>query len=515
MSSTTKSPLSKRAAAVLALGIATLAPDFADATPALRVEGSRFVDDKGRTVILRGVNAAGNSKVPPFRPAQKAGFFDPLPALGYNVVRLLFTWEAYEPTKGKYDVSYLDYYEKAAKAAGDAGLFVIVDFHQDAFSRASLDGCGEGFPQWAVPSNQVKATPDNGEACESWGPKMKGDMDMQAAFTAFYADTEGVRTSYLAMVESVSSRLASHPEVIGYDMLNEPWGDEVTEIGPLYEDAAKSIRKASPDAILFVSPRALTSAGNPTELVKPTFSNFVYSPHFYDASVVLFDSWSGVLPDTAFGMMDGTAAAWGVPLFLGEFGASGITVDGDKYMQTMYDHLDAHLSSSAQWVYTPDWTSTKFDGWNNENFSIVDSQSKLRSNFVYRPFPMAVAGEITAFKYEPATLPESSRVTLEWDSDSAAGETVLYAPTAVFLDTPVIEVTGEMACSIDEDQRIRCVATATGAMKLVVSTPPVGEGATDKGGCGVSRGSPSNTGLWVTLLGALGALSGWRRRARR
>jgi endoglycosylceramidase len=43
--------------------------------------------------------------------------------------------------------------------------------------------------------------------------------------------------------------------VIGYDLLNEPFGDEVTEIGPLYEDVAKRIRKHDTKGILFIEPQ--------------------------------------------------------------------------------------------------------------------------------------------------------------------------------------------------------------------------------------------------------------------
>src|SRR5690242_17133536 len=93
----------------------------------LHVEGGRFVDDKGGTVILRGVNIAGDSKVPPFRPA-KPEVFAPLPDWGLNVARLLFTWEAYEPQPGQYDDSYLAYYQSAVEAAKAKGIYVVVDF---------------------------------------------------------------------------------------------------------------------------------------------------------------------------------------------------------------------------------------------------------------------------------------------------------------------------------------------------------------------------------------------------
>src|SRR3954468_176017 len=89
----------------------------AQASTDLRVEGRNFVDSAGRAVILRGVNAAGNSKVPNFRPVMGPEFFKPLQGWGLNAVRLLFTWEAYEPTMGSYDASYLDYYTAAARAA--------------------------------------------------------------------------------------------------------------------------------------------------------------------------------------------------------------------------------------------------------------------------------------------------------------------------------------------------------------------------------------------------------------
>src|ERR1700722_13488893 len=82
------------------------------ASGALTVDGRFFRDATGGTVILRGADVGGNSKVPPFKAIDPVSQLDPLPTWGMNVIRLLFTWEAYEGVKGTYDDSgYLAYYK--------------------------------------------------------------------------------------------------------------------------------------------------------------------------------------------------------------------------------------------------------------------------------------------------------------------------------------------------------------------------------------------------------------------
>ena len=55
---------------------------------------------------------------------------------------------------------------------------------------------------------------------------------------------------------ALAETFADNPAVIAYDLLNEPFGDEVREIGPLYEDVAARIRKHDTKAILFIEPQA-------------------------------------------------------------------------------------------------------------------------------------------------------------------------------------------------------------------------------------------------------------------
>lgn len=435
---------------------------------ALHADGAFFRDDAGAVVLLRGVDVAGNSKVPPFRPIDGAAL-DPLPGWGLDVVRLLFTWEAFEPQPGQYDDGYLAWYEGIVDAAAARGLYVVVDFHQDAYSRYALGGCGEGFPSWALPPTVTPAVPDNGAACASWGQRMLGDAGLEACWDAFYADSDGARTRYLAMVGRVAAALAGRPMVIGYDLLNEPGGDEATQLAPLIADAAAAVRAADPTAMIFVSPGALTSAGNDTRLPRPTFGDFAYAPHYYDPTIFLFHAWQGSDEHDAFATMSATAAAWGAPLFVGEFGAPPSTDEVAGYLDALYAQLDLALASGAQWAFTPGWTPAARDGWNQEDFSIVDDSGALRANFRPRPYAQRIGGTPTALAVSDDADASKRTLVLAWHADAAAGDTLIYAPTAWFGGATEVTVDGDAGCARDGDT-VRCHAAA-GDARVTVAAP--------------------------------------------
>ncbi len=450
----------------------------ASAGPArLRVAGRHFVADDGRVVLLRGVNLAGDSKVPPFNPIDDPAQLDPLPSMGFNAVRLQFVWEAFEPEPGVYDDSYLARMVEVAEACGDRGLYVVVDIHQDGFSRFSSRGCGAGFPAWAVSPRAKVDAPDNDCGCRNWVAKEVTDPGFFRSSHDFFADAHGVRTRFLAMLGRIAAAFAACPAVVGYDLLNEPWGDEATELDPLHEAEAVALRARHPSAILFVAGHAATGGGMQTRLPRPRFGNFAYSPHYYLPLAVALDGWSGSTGpiDRAFANMEGKAAEWGVPLLVGEYGlAAGARCSGD-YISAVLDDLDAVLGSAAQWTYTPHWTPERLDGWNREDLSIVDDRLRPRPNFRPRPCPQKVAGEPSRFRYRAPGPPgcPPARMEFAWDGVAGLGATEVFVPSAVFPAGSALEVSPDgIECVRDEARQLLLVRVPGDGPARVTLTAP-------------------------------------------
>jgi endoglycosylceramidase len=444
-------------------------------SPVLRANGKYFTDASGRVVILRGVSLAGDSKVPPFLPCRDVSDLDRLPALGINVIRLLFVWEAYEPEPARYDAAYLGQILAVAEAAWARGMYVIIDFHQDGFSRCLSRGFGSGLPRWAVSSRVRPATPDNGPKGKYWQFYVATDYRVHRSFSDFYADRTGVRSRYLRMVGQVAAAFASIPGVIGYDLLNEPWGRERSEIAPLYRDAATAIRASHPSAILFVEGHVSTSGGMQTKLPRPTFDNFAYAPHFYKPATILQNGWRGFTAsiDRAFATMATKAEEWDAPLFLGEFGVGADAHRAAEYVSYLYDRLDDGLTSGTQWNYTPGWNERDKDRWNGEDFNVVDPKGRTRSNYSPRPYPRTIAGVPLRYEYHvPGSTHSHTSLIFTWQNRPEGGSTEIFVPGHRFPGGSALTVEGaDVACWRDEARQLLvCSSPRAGTITVRLTT---------------------------------------------
>ena len=109
-------------------------------------------DTHDRQLTFHGVNVV--FKIDPYIP--EVDTFDPenslsskdiadLKSWGINMVRLGVMWEAVERTAGKYDENYLNRVESLINKLGEAGIYTMIDAHQDVMAR---EICGEGMPDF-------------------------------------------------------------------------------------------------------------------------------------------------------------------------------------------------------------------------------------------------------------------------------------------------------------------------------------------------------------------------------
>ncbi len=133
-----------------AWGCSDVTPETPASMTRVRTDRSYLRDEHGRYMYFQGVNTSGSTKVPfvdpqqgtftyvgrPF-PLDRARYeFSRMRKLGFNAIRLLVMWEGLEPkVRGEYDEDYLSYLREVVKIAGEFGIFVLMDMHQDMFSR--------------------------------------------------------------------------------------------------------------------------------------------------------------------------------------------------------------------------------------------------------------------------------------------------------------------------------------------------------------------------------------------
>ena len=235
----------------------------------IEIDGEWFKDEQGRTLLLRGVNLGGSSKVPfpdgathvregffehrhvsfvgrPFPLDEADEHFRRLRRWGLTFLRLVITWEALEHEgPGIYDREYLDYLYEVVRRAGEHGLDLFVDPHQDVWSRFSG---GDGAPGWTLeaagldmtnfgPTGAAIVHATHGDPFPRmiW-PTNENKLAAATMFSLFFGGNDFaprtrvdgqpiqdyLQDRYLAAVQQLARRLRGLPHVAGYDSLNEP-----------------------------------------------------------------------------------------------------------------------------------------------------------------------------------------------------------------------------------------------------------------------------------------------------
>ncbi|KYQ99939.1 hypothetical protein DLAC_03906 [Tieghemostelium lacteum] len=208
-----------------------------------------LIDDSDySTRIFHGVNVV--YKIPPYHP--QTDQFDPVTSLtnediqnlknwGFNLVRLGVMWPGVEPVKNEYNQTYLETMATIVEALGNASIYTIIDFHQDLISRRF---CGEGIPDWAVelassqsfpeptqlkpyPVNSTDQYPSLPQCLSKEFAQYYFSKDVGEVFQNLYSNVNGLQDRFIAYWQVLVQTFRQYDTVLGYEIINEPWGGDI------------------------------------------------------------------------------------------------------------------------------------------------------------------------------------------------------------------------------------------------------------------------------------------------
>jgi endoglycosylceramidase len=189
------------------LSLPTPAPDAVK--PWVTTADGRFVDARGRPVVLGGVNVGVGSPQA----------YERAPELGIDFARVYVSWSQVEPRSPSDGEHHFDQHLLAALDREIAffqehRINVLLDFHQFRWSPYFGNpacvgaGCsqGNGVPTWYYADGRF--------------PKRGGTAAAKAAF--WTSESDRSLPAYAAFAEMMARRYARYPNVIGYEIMNEP-----------------------------------------------------------------------------------------------------------------------------------------------------------------------------------------------------------------------------------------------------------------------------------------------------
>jgi endoglycosylceramidase len=479
------------AAGVLACGAtAQAAPSFLRTGPAGGPSAlAQIVDPGGRQVLLKGVNIDGlvdyfqEGLMPPY-PATPSAYargacpaddtnvegvdvckydFSQLRPLGYDAIRLNISWSLLEPSPGHIDASYVKRIAQVVAWAKAAGVYVVIDMHQDAWSKYVYTEAGQTCPPPTQAIRGFDGAPLWASAHVAPACALNGTRELDPAvaedFQKLYDDAPapdgvGLQEHYAAAMLALAQRFHENPTVAGYEIINEPSPGlnavpsevDATELFPFYAKVVNDIvaNVAGFRQLFFIEPNVERDVTDHSAIVTPwstysSYANVVYAPHIYTgvftldqqvASTRFFPSEAGY--ESAIS----DAKALGLPLWIGEFGNN--PSDDATVLKTSYELQDRFGVAGTLWLWKEnanDVNRAVFWGVYGPPFPPGEAQAS-RILYTSRAYPLYTTGELVGFSYD------ASAASFDLQAESpAVSSTLRSAATVIFvpraLDAPI------------------------------------------------------------------------------
>jgi endoglycosylceramidase len=469
-----------RAAVVLLLAVtaATAAAARIDGRR-LAVTGGRLVDQRGREITLRGVNARvdgvfdvtfadGRLPLEPI-PTFDAGDADRMRDFGFDFLRLPINWSALEPTPGDYSRDYLARIARVVALCRARGILVLLDFHQDAFSKEIGQN---GAPRWVLDLLLgPNGYPYLGGPLTDLSARRFAPATL-AAFADFFADDQGVQERFARAAVALARRFRHQSAVLGYEIMNEPLvlaADAEAELLAFHTRVATAIRTVDRRHFVVFEPNVTRNVLDKAPLASTPFPDrrAIYAPHVY-TDVFDLKTYTGSPADLTASMQAASmeAASWGAPLLVGEYGVDPGNPLADEWITTSLDLQDRFRAHSAFWL----WEETSEGHWGlfAGESSEPGGERTGRTTALARAYARAVPGRVLEHTFDAAT----NHLRLRWQG-RARGPVEIVLPPRRFPNGATIACDGA-AVRAEPDARTH-VATfpcGRGTSKHLVELDP-------------------------------------------
>src|SRR5690625_644906 len=185
----------------------------------LKTEGMRFINEDGAQVILNGINLVCKFKEKGYVEPCDEGLFKWFQEQGYNVIRMGLIWDGVEPEPGVYDDTYLSRIKQQINWAERNGIYIFLDMHQDLYSSLYADGA----PEWATLTDDLPHVTG-----DLWSDAYLESPAVNRALDHFWnnslaEDGIGLQDHYTDMWKHVVNFFKGCSNIIGYDIMNEPY----------------------------------------------------------------------------------------------------------------------------------------------------------------------------------------------------------------------------------------------------------------------------------------------------
>lgn len=399
-------------------------------------------DAQGRALILRGVNISQQHKVAPyFGFHQQSDIARVRQAWGFNGMRWVFPWAAVEPQAGQFDSKFVEQLITRLHWAKAAGLYVVLDMHQDVFGEGFT--AGNGAPRWACDEQRYRDHVPEADWFLNYTSKQ-----VAACFDELWktpARRQHIIDAWVFVARAVAADTELRQTVIGFDPFNEAyWGSHTLQtferdvLSGFYAEIVSAVRKVAPNWVAFVQPAASRNLDLPTSLKPPSFDNAVYAPHVYDPQA---EQGLGFGPERVASLlakmqaMADEAKRLGTALWFGEYGGMVDDPDIATYMGTVYDGAGKLATGAMIWEYG-----------NSGPYRLIDPDGSEMPQIaaVVRPYPARIAGTLTDYRYDVAT----KRMVVRFVPDPA-----LSAPSEFVLPARLYPAEIDVACAGCDYQR--------------------------------------------------------------